>query len=752
MLIKVLISPYIQINQKLVLFLRKSTFSLSKMNVPPQIKRAFPYLALLIIAGMAFFQVVFFQHPMVYDTIDCFYPWRFHVGECFQNGIFPFWNPYQDLGYPSHADPSSGTWYPMVWLIGSTIGYNLYTIALEFFVHIFFAGVGMFTLAKTLRFDWRIAFIAAVSYMLCGVFVGNAQHLPYVISAAWLPFLLNFYFRMIREHSWSNAYYAGFFLFLMITGGYAAFVIILFYFFVITAGIYLFRAAKFRGAFAFSDLIARHTAFVLTAIIFSAGQLYSIWQVSPYLDRIQGFTLEQALFSPFGPKAFISFVFPFATVRFSEWFNSDISMINGYFGIILFIFFIAGLFSKKSIEVKFLLGLGLFSLAAAVGDALPFREILYRYVPLMNVFRFPSVFRIFTVLSFILIGANYLNNQYRSGQTLNFKRWIIPLTGILSFFIVIVFWLRAKTDLGILQFIDSAILKAVNDSKIEQHIVFQAILQFSVILLLLVIVKFVKKRDWQIRSIAVLITLDLIFATQLNAPYTVYYPQVDSGPAFSATNDLPKGFPAMNDISIEEAGKLPGLGSPYWQNLNIFQKQISAEGFNSFSFGSYEDIERKYPFVFKELQKNRVVLLSDKVIHARRMVAANRDSTFKPNYLFFEDAAFNVLNTIRLKNIDSDDAYITSYSPNKFKIKTLVEETQLLTLFQKDYIGWKAYIDGEETPIYKSNYNFMTIVVPGGTQEVVFEYENPIILGAFGISVFSCLLLLIHFLNKVFRD
>ena len=74
---------------------------------------------------------------MVYDMIDCFYPWRFHIGECMQNGIFPYWNPYQDLGYPIHADPSSGTWYPLVWLIGSSVGYTVYTIGFEYFIHVF---------------------------------------------------------------------------------------------------------------------------------------------------------------------------------------------------------------------------------------------------------------------------------------------------------------------------------------------------------------------------------------------------------------------------------------------------------------------------------------------------------------------------------------------------------------------------------------------------------------------------------------
>ncbi len=722
------------------------------MNLTERSQRFYPYLAMLIIAAMAFFQVIFDRNPMVYDMIDCFYPWRFHIGECLQNGIFPYWNPYQDLGYPIHADPSSGAWYPLVWLIGSSVGYSVYSIGFEFFIHVFFAGAGMYALAKTFKMEPRVAFIAAISYMLCGVFVSNAQHLPYIIGAAWLPFLLNFYFKMTREHTWRNSIYAGFFLFLMITGGYPAFVIILFYFFLVIALIYLWRAAKMRGLFAFSDLIARHTVFVLTALILSSGMLVSVWQVSPYLSRLEGFSLEQVLSSPFGPNAFLSFITPFSTVKFHEFFNGDISMINGYFGIVLLFFFVAGLFSKKSFELKILLGLALFSLSAAVGDALPVRELLYKYIPMMGVFRFPSVFRLFAILPFILIGANYLNILYKRGEPLNLKKWLIPLSGSIVFFVVLILSLRSGTHLSIAAFFKSVVMEHSRDSFIEQHIAFQSILQTFIILSLLVVIWLVKRTRLQLKLITVIIAFDLIIATQLNAPYTIYYPQVTSQEAKQVVNELPKGFPLMNDLSIAQIGTLPTPGTPYWQNYHIFLKQITVEGFNSFSFGSYDNLESKFPFIFSEMQANSILLLSDKVVHEKRMFSANRDSTYRPELLFFDGFSYNVLSNLRLSHSESDDAYIQSYNANHFEIKTEIGESQLLTIFQKYYDGWEATIDGEKTPIYKSNQNFMTIVVPEGTQKVEFIYKNKTVLIAFAISLGFCLMIMVYALQHALRD
>ena len=711
--------------------------------------RYIPYLLFFLIAIIAFWQLVFFKRPPVYDMVDCFYPWRFHIGECLRNGIFPFWDPYQDLGYPEFANPSSGVWYPMVWLIGSTVGYNLYTISLEFVVHVFFAGVGMYLLAQTLKMARPIAVIAAVSYMLCGVFIGNAQHLPYVIGAAWLPFVLHFYFRMIYRPFWSNAIYAGFFLFLMITGGYPAMVIILFYFFAFTSLFYLIRSIKDRQRFVFSDLLFRHAALVLTTLVFSAGMMVSIWQVSPYLSRIDGgFTLEQALFSPFGPKAFISFILPYSTTHFPETFNGDISMINGYFGFLLFILLFAGLFTKKSIELKILLILGIVSLTAAVGDALPVRKLLFDYVPMMNVFRFPAVFRTFVILPFILIGANYLNNLYKEERFLSLRKWWIPLTLIALSLIGFLFFLRSQSYLDLKHFMAISVFGNDRTGSIEQHMAFQTLIQLGFVLLLFLVIRFVKQFKYQFLILIGLISADMLISAHLNAPYTVYNSSISVAPSYNATDTLPKGFPPMKDITIEEGGKLPGLGQPYWQNLNIFHKQVTAEGFNSFSFSSYDGLETIYPFIFHEMQKNHLVLLTDQIRHEASMRKADRDSLYKPNQLYFSDDDFGVIRMVRMKHSPGDTAYLVDYDANHFSIRANTKDIQLLTLFQKEFRGWKAYVNGEETPIYKSNRNFMTIVLPSGVSKVEFRYINYPALIGFGLSLLACLWLLIYLIYK----
>lgn len=708
--------------------------------------RKHPQVWLFILAVLAFFQVSFFMNPVKHDMIDCFYPWRFHIGECLQNGQLPWWNPYQDLGYPIHADPSSGGWYPMVWLIGFFNGYNLWSLGFELWIHVFFAGIGFYVLARTLHFDQRFALLAGMAYMLSGLFIGNAQHLPYIISAAWLPFVLNFYFKMVRENGWINSLKAAFFLFLMITGGYPAFTIILFYLLLIFSLIYFIQKLKTFEKRIILHFIAKHALFLMYTILLSLVLLTAIAQVSPYLSRLGDFDLTQALFSPFSPQSFISFVLPYTTTTDTNYFNSDISMRNAYFGIFTFLFFILGLFSKKPLEIRVLFYFGIFALIASVGEYLPVREFLFKYIPMMNVFRFPSVFRLFFIIGGILT-AVYFIQQYFSKEPSNRRILIWGTVSLILLFTVFIIRARIEGPFN-LQGIISGIFTANNSLSYFQHAAFQAIIQTMLLgIFLLVLVRF-KATTKVVTSLIALVALDLFLATQLNGPYTVYYDMVKAKDASASIARLPKGFPPLQThLTIGDAGHLPGLGLPFWQNLNSFQKQVSAEGFNSFSFSSYEDLERDYPEFFEEIKKNSLLLLSDSIHSISELPDYKKAGLFNRQLIFLDSNEYSYLKQRTFgPSYQGDTAAIQDYDASHFSIRTNLKNRRLLTLFQKEYTGWKAYIDGKKTRIFKSNMNFMTIKVPSGQHTIRFEYKNPGLKLAFWISsgsliAFVCMLI-----------
>ncbi len=697
---------------------------------------------LFLMAVLAFFPVVMNIHPVKWDMIDCFYPWRFHIGECLQNGQLPWWNPYQDLGYPIHADPSSGAWYPMVWFIGSTVGYSIWTIGFELWIHVFFAGVGMYFLAKTLKFDPRFALMVGIAYMLCGFFIGNAQHLPYIISACWLPYVLAFYLKMRERKGWQDAVKAGLFMFLMIMGGYPAITIILFYLLMIFFGVTAFklwREKDYNSIFAF---IGRNALFTLTTVLTSAVMLMSVAVVSPYLSRLGNFDLEQALFSPFSPQSFFSFILTYSTTATIPWFNSDLSMRNGYFGIIVFLFFILGTFRKKPLELRIFFWFGIFCLCSAVGEYLPVREFLFRYVPMMNVFRFPSVFRLFFILGAVLTGVwtlqQYLVESKRENRTL-YLALGISFCAMLS--VIVAFRLQVFLAMG--NFLKLGIFSFNTGATFAQLAVFQAAIQVLILGIGFILFWKAKNTNMRILSITALIATDLLIAASLNGPATVYYGEVEAKVAQANVDKYPHGFPKQLDISIDSAGHLPGIGTPYWQNQQTFQKQISAEGYNSFSFTSYEELESDFPKLYAAVKKCHLLTLSD------RLLQNAIGDRIQPGELFVQFGSDRHPGIYALSKGDS--VVLENYNANEFHVRAFVKRPCLLTLHQKDFSDWRAFINGKETPIFLSNMNFMTIELPAGKSKVSFVFDNTLVRIAFYVSISTLVFLLFMLLRDTVK-
>jgi hypothetical protein len=78
--------------------------------------------------------------------------------------------------------------------------------------------------------------------------------------------------------------------------------------------------------------------------------------------------------------------------------------------------------------------------------------------------------------------------------------------------------------------------------------------------------------------------------------------------------------------------------------------------------------------------------------------------------------------------VDSSNApEITSYASRQIEVSTDTPGNALLVLSEIYYpAGWKAFVDGRETKIYRTNFVLRSVVVPGGKHEVVFRFDPPL--------------------------
>jgi hypothetical protein len=67
---------------------------------------------------------------------------------------------------------------------------------------------------------------------------------------------------------------------------------------------------------------------------------------------------------------------------------------------------------------------------------------------------------------------------------------------------------------------------------------------------------------------------------------------------------------------------------------------------------------------------------------------------------------------------------ITEFKSTQIVLQTYASSSALLVLSEVYYpAGWKAFVDGNEVPILKTNYVLRSVVVPAGRHQVTFKFE-----------------------------
>lgn len=72
---------------------------------------------------------------------------------------------------------------------------------------------------------------------------------------------------------------------------------------------------------------------------------------------------------------------------------------------------------------------------------------------------------------------------------------------------------------------------------------------------------------------------------------------------------------------------------------------------------------------------------------------------------------------------------------NELRLTAETAQPRLLVLSEMFFPGWRAFIDGQATPIHRANYLFRSVVVPAGRHEVVFRYRPTSVLGGGAVTI-----------------
>ncbi|KAF0235674.1 MAG: hypothetical protein FD181_3341 [Prolixibacteraceae bacterium] len=687
------------------------------------------YLIILFAVIVAFWQLVFLQNGMKWDFVDAFLPSRYFFSESVLNNQFPLWNPYLLYGTPIYADLVS-VFNPEFWIIGNMFGYSNITLQFVFLAYIFLAGVSFFYFLKQFKADVSLSVGLSVAYMLSGFTIGNSQHVAFVCGYALIPFLIACYYQFIREINKINFVRLSVALFLMIYCSYPALTIISGYFLLCifirhlitnrTDKIYIKKSAGY------------HFALLMIVILFSSTLILAYFQISPFLSRFNGLPVELAQKHPFSVKSLLSFLVPMAAGNDPQFFKTDVSFSNGYWGIISLALFLF-VFTKRAVQKEsyLILFFGFFALLASFGDQFFVRGLLYKFAPLMDRFQYPGMFRAFAIFGFLAFTG--INFKYLDFSFKDRKRIMLISASIIAVLLILIIQANSRIEnfayfKNSLKFSEELFTATRYD-----NIIFQGIIQVVFLSVLILITWKIKTVKYFSAALLFLFIADGIVSTQLSAHYTVLskHSPVEF---YKYLKSSPKGFPVPDLNPIEENSDRNAANEFTWMNNNVFPKKVTFDGLVSFKTDGYRYLSDNHPNLLEAIKKGPVVYFSDDV----REDGSVRD--FKTNTVFVQTSDYKKLTGKTLRSGKYDELKISGFSPRMIEIKTSLEFPQLLIYQQNYYNGWRVYINGIEQDLIKTNFAHMSVLVPEGEHSVRFEYSN---LGIILMFCFTSLIFLI---------
>jgi hypothetical protein len=375
-----------------------------------------------------------------------FVPWWDFAWRSVLSGQLPLWNPLLGMGAPLAANYQSALFYPLTWIyflayIIGGVKFMSWAISLVVCGHLIWSGLGTAFILRELKVDKFGQALGGLAFSLSGYLVARAGFLSINATAAWIPWLLLFLYR-IKEGKAGNWFKLTAVMSMLLLAGHAQtawHAILLGGFWVIYWAVN--NSERGRRIKSLTKALAGYLGAGLLGMGISAVQLFPTAEYLFLSQRAGEYGLEGAMTYSFWPWRFLTLLLPdlFGNpAKGLYWgygnFWEDAVYI-GLFPILLAVGFLGrSLFinrrsgkSKKELQNLnpglFLGVITLISFLLALGDNTGIFPFLYKNIPGVNLFQAPTRYTIMAEISLALLaglGANTLTKP--DGKRLYFTR------------------------------------------------------------------------------------------------------------------------------------------------------------------------------------------------------------------------------------------------------------------------------------------------------------------------------------------
>lgn len=642
------------------------------------------------------------------DALVQYLAYRYHLSEAVGQGFLPLWSPYLYTGFPLHADMQGEVWNPLVLFLSLVSKYDMTILQWEVLIYLFFSAVGMYRLIKYLGLSRTTAICCGVAFMSCGYMTDSVSVIPWIPSAAFIPFVLLYYLRTLDSIRLSDAIKFSLCLSLMFLCGYPSFFIYLNY--IIGGGFIAWAIYQIRGKnqkTVLKTLLFLGVAYLLFLLICSPA-IISYYEFLPYYSRGSGITYQKATENPLVPFSLTTYFLANAANK-ANFLPTDLSMRNTYVGLFIFFFFLLSL--RKVDKFKtIILVFTIFSLLFSLGDSTPVQKMCYHLLPLIDTFRHPGTIRIFTSIGIIILAAYALDGFLKQEKNVKL-RWLCYF-GLSVITVAAIYFFASSTRQNAfgLNLNPSALKQLLHNLSFQQFSLLICILQILSIIIFLVL----QNKHLSKRPFVILFILNSVVFAWIGLPFGVV-----SQYKTSEVNNYIHAFP--------DGYFLPGVNASVESEVYSDSIPISLHGYHNFY---NKKITIQDHIITPTLNTDYYQFLNDhdlrKRLKGHPFVFVTKDSV----------------------NIQPAEIRLLRFTPNSFSFQLNSPVSGKLQLFQQYNPNWHVSVNDKPGQIQKSNIAFMSVNIPAGTSIVEWKYSpNKVYVGMI-LSALSLIAVVFYFVFK----
>ena len=728
------------------------------------------------------------QNHYLNDIITVFYPWKLHISERLKQGNLPLWCPELSLGYPLFAKGVGSLFSiptPFYIFLEVSTAHNLSLI-----IEIFLAGVFMYCFVRELKIGTAGTILSAVAYMFNFLFMVYLLSECMVGAMLWLPLIFLFAERYKNQGKVSNLLLAGLFTGISILHSSLQSMLFIFLSLFLYMTLSYYQDSK-KQRVPLGNYLLLLMGSVIIGMCVSAIKLIPDFELLSLNERGVQFSFSGWLSNFHKYMMMIpflsAFIFPdlignhqsldlFKLIGSSAggrmWLSGD--TFKAYIGILPFIFALCAVVFRKCQKTQIFLGISVIPI------------LIFFFTP-CSMILYSRVFLIYCFAGSVLagLGVDYLLSSKNEKQEIaRLKRYlgiilIVVVAVILVGDIILFFsrgWILPLGEKYIKSHIEQA--SGLNYdlnwqlNKLHKFLghysIFNKTMYFPLFIgassyaLFYLLAKDKIKKKLFVAFIVVITAFDLFrlgwdwlpmvdknlifpkteattFLENDRSLYRVisYWDRMKNPPVFQSNTLLPYN---ISDVRIYESLEPEILNDK--QFLNLTNVKYIATPLD------YEDLRPKYKLVYnKEIRiyenpdvlprifvVKRAIFLSDE----ERIYNEMSKPEFNPQEVVLLEAKNG--KEMDLQHVESSSksvAKILHYAPEKVEVEVAMAHDGFLVFSDRYYPGWKAYVNGKKTKIYKANMILRSVHLKKGDHLVKFVYKPLSLRVGFIISIMT---------------